>query len=160
MVAIITARQQFGIASAAEYHVWLLARSSVQLQMTVFGVTADQIGAPVDTVKDAPPAIAYVNHSRWVADCPTDGCGGAVTLLRMAPFLCGNCLNVEIGHRYRPVVWPLEEAAIEDALFGRLLPEHVNWRPGETVDELLAENERNRPHPRELPPPETIRGRS
>lgn len=86
-------------------------------------------------------AVAYVNHGRWVADCPTAGCGGAMLVLKGGEFLCGTCFNAEIGGEYRPIVWPDDAGEIESLLVVRPLPVHMNWRPGETLADLAAEND-------------------
>lgn len=86
------------------------------------------------------PALAYVNHGRWVADCPSPGCGGAMLVLKGGEFLCGTCFNAAIGGEYRPIEWPAEAAQIEALLIGRPLAVHMNWNPGETLAQLEAEN--------------------
>lgn len=88
---------------------------------------------------DAAPAVAYANHGRWVADCPS-GCGGAMLLEPGAPYLCGHCWNAEIGGRWRRVAWPRARRAIETLLLARPLAHTRNWQPGETLADLRAEN--------------------
>lgn len=89
----------------------------------------------------APPAVARVNHNRWIADCPD--CAGAVDVWRDGPHLmiCPNCLNARAGHLWRRVALPADAAAIEDALMDRPIPQTRNWE-GETVAELRAETAR------------------
>jgi hypothetical protein len=88
-----------------------------------------------------PPAYAEVNHGRWIAKCPF-GCGGAemVDFDRPSFFCCG-CRNTPTFNRPVIVVVPENREAIEAVLLKR--PEHPNrnWRPGETLDDLIAENE-------------------
>lgn len=83
---------------------------------------------------------AFVNEGRWIVQCPW--CGGA-QLVSPETFsvLCVECANNGIGGMSVPVRWPDEAPAIEAALVQRPAPRHMNWRPGETVDDLLAENE-------------------
>lgn len=85
--------------------------------------------------------LAYVNHGRWVADCPE--CGGGI-LVRIVPServdrtTCRDC-GSEVG-----IVRPDDEvvAAGEDVL-SRRRPENRNWDPSrETVADLKAENAR------------------
>lgn len=141
MPAIATAQQLFGTGTIAEQHAWLISRESVRQRLAVLGVRLDAIGQPGDVDADATPATAYVNQGRWVADCPQAGCGGALALVRSARgFLCGNCLNVACGSRYRPLVWPADRDEIEDVLAVRLLPEDANWS-GESVEAIKDENE-------------------
>lgn len=75
--------------------------------------------------------LAYVNHGRWVADCP---CGGAELITENKPLLCGSC-----GH-VREVVWPVKVSQIEQALEDRRRVENQNWQPGEPVELLIVEN--------------------
>lgn len=84
-------------------------------------------------------AFAYVNHGRWVADCPF-GCGGA-ELAREDTFMCRECLNATIRHRPIPLVWPEPEdvAAIEHALIVRPVLNR-NWNLNESIGALVAEN--------------------
>lgn len=86
-----------------------------------------------------PVAVAYVNHGRWVADCPF-GCGGA-ELAREEWFICRECLNYGCAGARLALVWPAEEdiGAIEAALVVRPLI-HRNWDPIESLGFLLAEN--------------------
>lgn len=73
---------------------------------------------------------AYVNHGRWVADCP---CGGAELIVENEPMLCGSCAHS------RMVVWPADVEAIESMLEVRD-DRNQNWQPGQTVEVLEAEN--------------------
>lgn len=114
---------------------WRLAENGLELR---------HVKGPRDTRgrQERPaPAVAYVNHGRWVADCPTAGCGGAMLVLNGGEFLCGTCFNAEIGGEYRPIVWPDDAAEIEALLVVRPLPVNMNWRPGETLAMLAAEND-------------------
>ena len=75
---------------------------------------------------------AYVNHSRWVADC---ACNNGI-LVRPANreawcSLCG--LESELR-------WPPDPDAIERTLTARPNPINRNWLPGESADKLLSEN--------------------
>lgn len=136
---IATASSLYGITSPEEYHRWLLAQGSVKIRMIQMGISPEQVGTPDAPDTRAIPATAYVNHGRWVADCPTPHCAGAVVLYRDT-FMCGNCINVECGYRYRAVRWPSEKGKIEEALSARFLPETANWLPSETVSDLKSEN--------------------
>lgn len=73
-----------------------------------------------------------VNHGRWVADCPTDGCVGAA-------------LASESDHRFFCIIcragvyavrWPSDDdrARIEAAMAPRPV-ENRNWTAGDAVDE-------------------------
>ena len=80
---------------------------------------------------------AYVNHGRWVVDCPAAGCAGAELASDVRPFVCASCGEGPYQTRF-----PTERAAIEAALESRPV-EAQNWLPGETVADLEAENEVN-----------------
>lgn len=84
-------------------------------------------------------AFAYVNHGRWIADCPF-GCGGA-ELARDDTFMCRECANASVRHRPLPLVWPAEDdvRAIEAALVVRPVLNR-NWNLNESIGALLAEN--------------------
>jgi len=75
---------------------------------------------------------AYVNHGRWVADCPT--CASGLAVDPDAPE--APCLSCGSIHRVRA---PRVYKAIERALLVR--PVHNrNWLPGETVADIRTEN--------------------
>ena len=82
---------------------------------------------------------AYISEGRWVADCPA-GCGGA---LMVTPndrwYFCVNC-----GSGWHRVLFPTAKRAIETILLKRPLeggiPKTRNWRVGESVAQLRAEN--------------------
>lgn len=84
-------------------------------------------------------AFAYVNHGRWVADCPF-GCGGA-ELAMDDRFICRECHNAQARHRPIPLVWPSPEdaSAIAAALSVRPLA-NQNWNLNESIGALLVEN--------------------
>lgn len=141
MLTITTDADLFDLTTPAEKHAWLLDQPSAKRAARQMRVNLKALHFDIDPT--APPALAYVNHGRWVADCPSEGCAGATSIMPGAGFLCAECLNAEVGHRYRPVAWPAERAAVEDALCCRRLPQTANWRPGETVRALEDENVRH-----------------
>ena len=86
---------------------------------------------------------AYVNHGRWLADCPQ--CGGSEIVRVDQPFRCLGKVNAgfhgettECGC-VMDVEWPDEKREIEAILIKRKL-ENRNWVTGETVEFLRAEN--------------------
>lgn len=105
-----------------------------------------------------PQARAYVNHGRWVADCPV-GCGGALSLnWGEVNFYCPEC------HTITPVEWPPNVDEIMEELEKRVNPRTRNWFPkdhevavrgsiphGQTVEELREEREENESWPGQLP---------
>lgn len=93
-------------------------------------------------------ARAYVNHGRWVADCPF--CGGSerywdgtVQRRKPAPFpfgLTDRLLYCGYTASSCPVEFP-EEADAIDAILSRRPDERTrNWFLHESVDDLLFEN--------------------
>ena len=77
--------------------------------------------------------MAYLNHGRWVVDCPDPDCAGAE--LAREVFVCSNC------KRTTEVEWPDDKSLIDNATAVRSVPQTRNWRPGETLDDLNRENE-------------------
>lgn len=85
-------------------------------------------------------AIAYVNHGRWVVECPF--CPSAqVASTWDRRFFCTDCGNAAVGGGWIEVVWPGEADEIDAALADRPRV-NANWR-GETVAALRAENTAN-----------------
>ena len=78
---------------------------------------------------------ARVNHGRWVAECSTPYCTEAHTVAPGDAFTCGNC------GRQSVVSFPNNKPLIDAALSRRVVPETRNWEPGETVNDLIVENE-------------------
>ena len=81
------------------------------------------------------PLSAYINHSRWLADCSEDGCKGTEFVDSDWPrFVCIGC-----GSGVWPVSFPKNRLAIEATLLLRP-KENRNWTPGESVADLRIEN--------------------
>lgn len=73
-------------------------------------------------------SLAYVNHGRWIAECPYDACnnalrlhGGEVTLLCRSEL--GGCGRESL------ISWPYDAQGIWDALQRRPRKETRNWFP-------------------------------
>jgi hypothetical protein len=98
---------------------------------------------------------AYVNQSRWVADCPF--CPSAQIVSPTDPrFFCPECYNAAVAGAYVHVVFPGDIDQIEALLDQRPDPVTRNWLPAETVTDLAAENDTiERPGPGD---PVEIRG--
>lgn len=142
---IVTAADVFGVRSEAEYHERLIGEGRAD-RPRGWRLRAAGIEGIPDHAKRAgvaAHAVAYVNHGRWVADCPTPGCGGAILLLPApAGFLCGTCFNAAIGGQYRVVDWPksADRERIEVALRARPLAVNMNWTPDEPAELVEAES--------------------
>ena len=75
---------------------------------------------------------AFVNHGRWIAQCP--GCNSAVVQpAGDKKYACSEC-----GATHS-VSWPKTSSEINTILAPRPLL-NQNWLPGETLDDLRAEN--------------------
>jgi len=99
-------------------------------------------------------ALAYLNHSRWVVDCPTPGCTDA----RLAHDEAGRRLTEDVcakGHPFEIVMPPAQvEAQIVAAVADRADDADKSWYPkghvraalaglptGQSVSDLVAEND-------------------
>lgn len=95
-------------------------------------------------------ARAYVNHGRWVADCPVGDGGACLLTPRQAHIACTTC------HQINEVAWPSDAEEIMVALEKRSNPQNRNWYPrghdlalrgnkphGQSVAELLEEQRQN-----------------
>lgn len=105
--------------------------------------TGDKTLPAAGVILDGTVAIARVDHGRWIADCPTDGCNGAEFVsLSGQPFFCTECRNAATGNVPVPVVLPDEKTCdlIARYLVPRPVPANRNWNPGETVKQLQQEN--------------------
>ena len=129
---IQTARTVFKYRDKHDYQAWL--RKQAEVKGIVF---QPQDILAIDKV--TPKAVAYVNHGRWVADCP-DRCGGAMLLDPNLPYMCGECFNIIIGGKWRLIQWPTDRLEIEMVLDKRPFSINRNWWPVETVDDLKREN--------------------
>lgn len=95
--------------------------------------------APLSAAVDPEATIhAYVNHGRWIAECPD--CRNAQLACRTDKrFLCNECGNIAVGGLWRPVEWPANVQAVENLLENRPLV-NQNWAPGEDMEILAIEN--------------------
>lgn len=99
-----------------------------------------------DGVTAGADVLAYINHGRWIAECPAEGCNGAqVASEKTRQFWCLHCGNAEIDFAWRHVRFPRYRTAIESILVQRPSARADraltrNWVRGETVIDLRAEN--------------------
>jgi hypothetical protein len=89
---------------------------------------------PVDEIAGE-PVLARVDQGRWIGDCnqynPARNriCRGAQLVTPDDQrFWCVLCYNADNQGRWRPVTWPDDPPAIEQALDGQLAPDQ-NWTP-------------------------------
>lgn len=100
-------------------------------------------------------ARAFVNHGRWIAECPRDLCSNALALeSRQGRFVCDT--EPDGCGADAPIEWPPDADEIWKALQRRPVPATRNWFPaehelavragephGQTVADLLAEGEQH-----------------
>lgn len=88
---------------------------------------------------------AYINHGRWIAECPQ--CHWAIAIrprqLAGSRFVCGvlpHGKDVATGCGYTDSVrFPSDAKSIEQVLRSRPTPQS-NWKPGESLTNLRREN--------------------
>ena len=85
-------------------------------------------------------ATAAIIKGKWVVRCPF--CGSCEKKDHGAWHVCRACLNAENEYLRVAVVWPtpFERAEIERLLANRKWSWVRNWTPGESIDDLAAEN--------------------
>lgn len=91
------------------------------------------------------PATVYMTYSLWVARCPQPWCvgidhygpgpnTGRIGGLGETQFCCPRCGTVATA------AWPESLDDLLHVLMQRPMPETRNWEPGETLQDLIAEN--------------------
>jgi len=96
------------------------------------------IVAPDDRAHGKERLVAYVNHSRWVVDCP---CGSAQLASRNdRRFWCTDCHNAWAQGKWASVDWPKDAEDIEALLLQRPEAKTRNWHPTEDLMALVAQN--------------------
>jgi hypothetical protein len=102
---------------------------------------------PLDETADVRPLDVEVNHGIWIWRCPCKigseidpPIGGGVAFSGVPLGWCARCENADVNGRWRPLRFPSEHDAIERLLTLRPEPATRSWWPGETVDDLAAQN--------------------
>lgn len=96
-------------------------------------------GRPPDTAQVSGVLTAYINHGRWLVDCPSLD-GGATLVSKKNPvFWCPYCGNDDNEGLWYKVVFPDDAGGIELELLKRPTSKQ-NWVAGETLRDLRAEN--------------------
>jgi hypothetical protein len=132
VVLVVGCRRVFGVGRNNVVGV-LMEKATIAYEARILnyiGPARLRFGHPPLTVHDEPPVVAYINHGRWVADCP---CGGAELVAEDRLMVCGSCAARS------EVIFPPNVTVLESALAARL-KKNKNWKPTETVADLLAEN--------------------
>jgi hypothetical protein len=89
-------------------------------------------------VNDVLPYGDYVraNWGRWLIDCSSPWCTSAMQVYPgQISVTCLDC-----GTTMGPLIWPADPDGIELLLLMRPVEKTRNWLPGETLQDLLAEN--------------------
>lgn len=90
--------------------------------------TLRKLGIPTHTETET--VKAYINHDRWVANCP---CGGAEMVTEDEAMTCGSCGAI------RSVDWPDDVFELEVELEKRSDRRTRNWYPHERLEDLQRE---------------------
>jgi hypothetical protein len=89
-------------------------------------------------VSGAVTAVAEANHGRWIAKCPRPFCTNAMQVWPgQHDFQCLGADSCDIA---ADLTWPPDPEAIEQLLMMRPAVATRNWLPGETLQQLVAEN--------------------
>lgn len=103
----------------------------------------------IEPTPDQREVVPFLNHGRWIANCPACGCGMACW--DRNPYAC--CLGKGCGRTFK-VLWqtPQLRSEVMRVLAGRIGCKchyddplaHLNWdaHQGETVEELKVQNVR------------------
>lgn len=97
---------------------------------------------------------AYYNYGRWVVDCPSPDCRGALRVtdnpMVVSIWMTCDCQDESVcDHQQIPcgvsfeVFLPEDRQEIETITGLRPRRANRNWKPGETVRDLKAENLRH-----------------
>lgn len=92
----------------------------------------------LDPLQARGETLAYVNHGRWMCNCPH--CGAASWAPETMPLCCVECGMKANGLRPCRVRFPENRWGIELVLKRRPEIETRNWTPGESLRDLLSEN--------------------
>jgi hypothetical protein len=109
-------------------------------QRRLSGDVAEPRQAPHKVVSRAKAEThGFVDQGRWVADCPF--CTSAQVVDPDEPrFFCVDCANEPVGGLYVSIEFPEKVEEIERALLMRHNVLNRNWKVGESVSRLHAEN--------------------
>lgn len=90
-------------------------------------------------------SIPYMNHGRWVVECPSLVCGGAERVLPWQALVVCVCRDRDFCQHPSPcgtiiqLDWPADWQQIQTVMADRSIINR-NWVPGETVEQLRGEN--------------------
>jgi len=91
--------------------------------------------------RDAEPALAQINHGRWIATCPACGVGVEYVDPEEKIFYCFSCGNYAIGGDGRRVQFPRNWVAIEKRVMERPVKKRkgANYIDREFMAETVGE---------------------
>ena len=92
------------------------------------------------SVTDTEPYEARIEHGRWLADCPN--CRGAENVTADEPVMyCCSCGNEHLEGQLAPVHFPEDKQRKKlERLLTKRPRQNQNWSPGESIEQLMAEN--------------------
>lgn len=95
-------------------------------------------------------AYAEANWGRWIVKCPVSWCDNAMQVERGQLDFC--CAGLDSCGCLAEITWPADPAAIEMLLEMRPAKKTRNWVPGESLEDLIAENAIHGVLPQDLGP--------
>lgn len=96
-------------------------------------LTAAKIGLSVIPSEDV--LVPYINHGRWVADCP---CGAGIAINPL--WSTAACLDTGCHRTFSHISMPADWQELEGALLLRPFLKNRNWTRQETLNDLRVEN--------------------
>lgn len=128
-----------------EYEHWqkIPFKQFIDYHLLKFG---NPISPPYDAENCKGKLPAEVNYGKWIANCPTEGCNGAIVVSEKVPFfMCPYCANFSNLGKWYEVKFPEDKEKIEKILLKRpawdgFNAQHRHWKPDETVANLVREN--------------------
>jgi hypothetical protein len=135
MMIVVDGRAKFDCSLSEFYHQPLIL-GQIARQGVTLPVSDDLAG---QEYRVQAQINAHERQARWVVQCP-DCPGVEYVWLEQPQMFCVACTNRSIGHKWRPVVVPRNHREIESLLLARPDPMTRNWSPGETAEQLQADN--------------------
>lgn len=137
MLEVLDATRHYATGKE-ELEVFIAHFTALKIRALQHGVNLPGIGE----VEEGSSTVTYarVNHNRWIADC--QDCNGAELVFLGYPFfMCQNCWNGVIYHKWRKIIIPENYRLIEQVLKHRPIPANRNWNINEDIITLCNENE-------------------
>jgi hypothetical protein len=94
-------------------------------------------------IYEGSPLFARIHRGKWVVICPDCLTEHTELLWTTKLFVCQRCWNSVANGKWRRIWFPKDWQEIERVLSLRPLAHTRNWRPFETLQDLIDENEAN-----------------